>query len=66
MWDLIPPITKYLESLIGDVFTAKFPDCHFKETVFLTLGGESQQQKKDITYKTSSLSHLDPRKVPAN
>ena len=35
-----PSIKRYLEPLIGDVFTAHFADCHFNESVFLPLGGE--------------------------
>ena len=33
-----PPIIKYLELLMGDVFTARFDDCHLNETNFSTLG----------------------------
>ena len=33
-------IIRYLEPLIGDVFTARFADCHFNESVFPPLGGE--------------------------
>ena len=35
-----PSIIRYLEPLMGDVFTARFVDCHFNESVFLPLGGE--------------------------
>jgi hypothetical protein len=34
-----PSIIRYLEPLTGDVFTARFADCHFNETVFPPLGG---------------------------
>ena len=33
-------IIRYLEPLTGDVFRARFEDCHFNETVFPRLGGE--------------------------
>lgn len=35
-----PSIIKYLEPTTGDLFTARFADCHFKESVFPSLGGE--------------------------
>ena len=35
-----PSIIRYLEPLTGDVFKARFKDCHFNETVFPPLGGE--------------------------
>ncbi|WCJ38519.1 hypothetical protein M5689_019577 [Euphorbia peplus] len=56
-----PSIIKYLEQLTGDLFTARFVDCHFNETLFPTLGGENNKLENEITWNTSSLSHLDPR-----
>ena len=35
-----PSIIRYLEPLKGDVFRARFADCHFNETIFPPLGGE--------------------------
>ena len=35
-----PSIIRYLEPLTGDVFRAKFANCHFNETIFPPLGGE--------------------------
>ena len=32
-------IIKYLEPMTGNVFRARFADCHFNETVFPQLGG---------------------------
>ena len=32
-------IIKYLESLIGEVFSARFADCHFDEKIFPPLWG---------------------------
>jgi len=37
-----PSIIKYLNLSIGDLFKARFVDCHFNESVFLTLGGENK------------------------
>ena len=56
-----PSIIKYIEPLTGDVFTARFADCHFDETLFPTLGGENKQLDKDISWKESSLNNFDPR-----
>ena len=59
-----PSIIKYLESLTGDVFTARFVDCHFDETIFPTLGeenGKMKMLKKEITWNAHSLNHFDPR-----
>ena len=33
-------IIRYLEPLTGDVFRARFTDCHFNGIVFPSLGGE--------------------------
>ena len=35
-----PSIIRYLEPLTDDVFTARFADSHFNESVFPSLGGE--------------------------
>jgi hypothetical protein len=35
-----PSIIRYLEPLTGNVFKARFEDCHFNETVSPPLGGE--------------------------
>ena len=35
-----PSIVRYLEPLTGDLFTARFANCHFDETVFPSLGGD--------------------------
>ena len=53
-------IIKYLEPLTGDVFTARFADCHFNESIFPNLGEEKQKLDKQVTWN-SSLSYLDPR-----
>ena len=56
-----PSIIKYLEPMIGDVFRARFADCHFNETVFPQLGGEKSipEGRHEITWNASTLSHLD-------
>ena len=58
-----PSIIKYLEPMTGDVFRARFPDCHFNETVFPQLGGEKSipEGRHEITWNASTLSHLDQR-----
>ena len=52
-------IIKYLEPTTGDLFTARFSDCHFDESIFPTLGGENNQLEKDISWNELSLSHFD-------
>ena len=56
-----PSIIKYLEPLTGDVFTARFADYQFDETIFPILGGEKQKLEKQITSNTSSISYIDLR-----
>ena len=34
-----PSIIRYLEPLTGDIFTARYVNCHFDESVFPSLGG---------------------------
>ena len=58
-----PSIIKYLEPLTGDVFTARFADCHFDETVFPPLGGgiPPSGERRELLWHVPDLSHLDPR-----
>ena len=58
-----PSIIKYLEPMTGDVFRARFADCHFNETVFPQLRGEKwiPEGRHEITWNASTLSHLDQR-----
>jgi hypothetical protein len=56
-----PSIIKYLEPLTEDVFTTRFVDCQFDETIFLILGGEKEKLEKQVTWNASSISYLDPR-----
>ena len=49
--------------MTGDVFTTRFADCHFNESVFPSLGGEKSipKERQEISWKTSTMTHLDPR-----
>ena len=55
-------IITYVEPLTGEVFTARFADCHFNENVFPPLGGGKPipEEWRKITWNESSLSHFDP------
>ena len=44
-----PLIIKYLETSTGDLFTARFADCHFDESDFPTLKKENKQLEKVIS-----------------
>ncbi|KAM2878372.1 hypothetical protein FF1_013983 [Malus domestica] len=59
-----PSIIRYLEHLTGDLFTAHFADCHFYETVFLSLGEDKNvnvlEELRELSWMTPTLSHLDP------
>ena len=56
-------IIHYLEPLTRNLFTARFADCHFDESVFLPVGEDKPNSNKwrEITWNTPSLLHLDPR-----
>ncbi|KAK9125764.1 hypothetical protein Scep_014610 [Stephania cephalantha] len=57
-------IIRYLEPLTGDLFTARFADCHFDEAIFPPLGGDKkpiQKEWREIAWNASTLSHYDPR-----
>jgi hypothetical protein len=58
-----PSIIKYLEPLIGDLFTARFADSIFDEEHFPTLGGEFKYQKEcqEINWNTQCVLGSDPR-----
>ena len=58
-----PSIIKYLEHLTGDVFRARFADCHFDEVNFPSLGGDKlpKEEQREIIWNASSMSHLDLR-----
>ncbi|KAJ0557827.1 putative RNA-directed DNA polymerase [Helianthus annuus] len=64
-----PTIIKYLEPMTGDMFTARYADCHFDETIFPVLGGDKDKERlvtQEITWNASSLSNLDPEVVNVN
>ncbi|XWS73451.1 hypothetical protein CRYUN_Cryun02cG0130100 [Craigia yunnanensis] len=60
-----PSIIRFLEPLTGDLFTAKFANCHFDETQFSLLetpkaSKEEKQKKIDIlSWRENDLTHLD-------
>ncbi|KAJ9547242.1 hypothetical protein OSB04_019785 [Centaurea solstitialis] len=65
-------IIKYLEPLTGDLFTARFADCHFDESEFPALGGGTKQPENQKVQKTIHLQGLanqlpdtftDPKRV---
>ena len=58
-----PSIIRYLEPLTDNVFTARFAYYHFNESVFSSLGKEKliTEERREISWKTSTMSHLDPR-----
>ncbi|KAM2834989.1 hypothetical protein PS2_031953 [Malus domestica] len=59
-----PSIVRYLEPLTGDLFTARFADCHFDETVFPSLGGDKHAnvlvERRELSWYAPTMSHLDP------
>ncbi|XP_062014900.1 uncharacterized protein LOC133731550 [Rosa rugosa] len=60
-----PSIIRFLEPLTGDLFTARFADCHFDETVFPPLGGDKNvtvpDERRELTWNVPTMSHLNPR-----
>ncbi|XP_048426886.1 uncharacterized protein LOC125471064 [Pyrus x bretschneideri] len=58
-------IIRYLKPLIGDLFIARFTDCHFYMTVFPPLKGDKNvnvpEERRKLSWTTPILSHLDPR-----
>ena len=56
-----PTIIKYLEPTTGDLFKARYADCHFDESEYPTLGGENNKLGKEIVWNQTSLSWQDPR-----
>ena len=43
-----PLIIKYLEALTGDMFTARFANGYFNETIFSKLGEEIKKLEKKV------------------
>ena len=58
-----PSIINYHEPLTGDIFRARFADCHFDEVNFPSFGGDKlpKEERREIIWNASSMSHLDPR-----
>ncbi|KAL1214883.1 Retrovirus-related Pol polyprotein from transposon TNT 1-94 [Cardamine amara subsp. amara] len=56
-----PTIVKYLEPTTGDLFKARYADCHFDESNYPTLGGDNNRLVKEITWNQTSLTWQDPR-----
>lgn len=56
-------IIRYLEPLTGNIFKARFEDCHFDENIFPSLGKEKlfPEARQEITWNNLTLSHFDPR-----
>lgn len=52
--------------MTGDLFTARFSNCNFVETIFPPLGGENKHLKKEVTWNKLSLCHLNPRTRQCN
>ena len=59
-----PSIVRYLEPLTGDLFTVRFADCHFDETVFPSLWGDKHAnvpiERRKMLWYAPTMSHLDP------
>ena len=58
-----PSIIRYLEPVTGDIFTARFADCHFDEIVFPPLGGDKtvSSERRELSWVVPTMSHLDTR-----
>ena len=59
-------IIRYLEPLTCNLFTSRFANCHFYETVFQSLGGDNvnvSDERHKFSWTTPTLSHLYPRIV---
>jgi len=55
-----PSNIRYLEPQTGNVFTARFADCHFDEKEFPVLGGENKKMEKKTKRCVPSQLHFDP------
>ncbi|KAK6151963.1 hypothetical protein DH2020_014598 [Rehmannia glutinosa] len=56
-----PSVIRYLEPTTGDLFTARFVDCHFDETTFPSMGRDKvildkQKPVENISWNEQSLS----------
>jgi hypothetical protein len=59
-----PSITKYMEPLTGDLFTARFADCIFNEDYFPALGGYNKfiDDGQKIIWDDKTIISSDPYK----
>ena len=55
-----PLIIKYLEPLMGDLFTVRFTDCHFDEKNFPSMG--NLKASKEEKQKKGRQFHLDRKR----
>ena len=62
-----PSIIRFLEPTTSDLFTARFADCHFNETMFPSIGtpniemAAKQKPVKVFSWNEKILSQFDPR-----
>ena len=59
-----PSIINYIEPMTGDMFKARFADCHFNEAIFPALGGDKvdpNRKEIEITWNATQFQFLDPR-----
>ena len=62
-----PSIIQFLEPLTGDLFIARFMDCHFDKPNFPSIGTtksskeEIQKNVEIFSQREKYLCHLDPR-----
>ena len=62
-----PSIIRFLEPTTSDLFTARFADCHFNETMFPSIGtpkiemAAKQKPVKVFSWNEKNLSQFDPR-----
>ena len=62
-----PSIIRFLKPITGDLFTARFADCHFNETMFPSIGtpkiemAAKQKPVKVFSWNEKNLSQFDPR-----
>jgi hypothetical protein len=57
-----PSILKYLEPLIGDLFTIRFVDCIFNRDYFTALGRDNKfiNDGQEINWDDKSILSFDP------
>ena len=54
-------LVRYLEPIMGNLFTACFVNYHFDKIIFPSLGkGKPPKVTHEFSWKVSTLSHLDP------